>query len=35
VDRPLYRAMRKYGEDAFVAEIIDTASSLEELKQKE
>ena len=35
VDRPLYRAMRKYGEDAFTAEIIDTASSLEELKEKE
>ncbi|MDE6967215.1 MAG: GIY-YIG nuclease family protein [Clostridia bacterium] len=35
VDRPLYRAMRKYGEDAFASEIIDTAQSLEELKEKE
>ena len=35
VDRPLYRAMRKYGEDAFLAEVIDTASSLDELKEKE
>lgn len=35
VDRPLYRAMRKYGEDAFEAEIIDTASNLQELKEKE
>ena len=35
IDRPLYRAMRKYGEDAFLAEIIDTASSLDELKEKE
>ena len=35
VNRPLYRAMRKYGEDAFLAEVIDTASSLDELKEKE
>lgn len=35
VDRPLYRAMRKYGENNFSSEIIDTAQSLEELKQKE
>jgi len=35
VDRPLYRAMRKYGEDAFIATIIDSASSLQELKEKE
>lgn len=34
-DRPLYRAMRKYGEDIFSAEAIDTAETLEELKQKE
>ena len=27
--------MRKYGEDAFLAEVIDTASSLDELKEKE
>lgn len=35
VDRPLYRAMRKYGEDKFSAEIIDSAEDLEELKEKE
>lgn len=34
-DRPLYRAMRKYGEDAFTSEIIDKAETLDELKQKE
>lgn len=35
VNRPLYYAMRKYGENAFKAEIIDTANSLTELKEKE
>ena len=35
VDRPLYRAMRKYGEDKFSAEIIDSAENLQELKEKE
>lgn len=34
-DRPLYRAMRKYGDKAFKAEIIDTANNLKELKEKE
>lgn len=33
--RPLYRAMRKYGEAAFSVEILATASSKEELKQLE
>lgn len=35
VDRPLYRAMRKYGEEAFTSKIIDTADTLEALKKKE
>ena len=35
VDRPLYRAMRKYGEDKFSAEIIDSAENLQDLKEKE
>lgn len=34
-DRPLYRAIRKYGIEAFSAEIIDTATNLDELKEKE
>lgn len=34
-ERPLYRAMRKYGLEAFFIEPIDTASSLDELREKE
>ena len=32
---PLYRAIRKYGVDAFHVETVDKASSIDELKQKE
>lgn len=35
VDRPLYRAMRKYGIDNFTIEVIDSANDLSTLKQKE
>ena len=35
VNRPLYRAMRKYGENKFSAEIIDSAENLQDLKEKE
>lgn len=34
-DRPLYRAMRKYGVENFKFEIIDTAETIEELNEKE
>lgn len=34
-DRPLYRAIRKYGIETFKAEVIDTATNLDELKEKE
>lgn len=34
-DRPLYRAIRKYGLDNFKFEIIDKADSIEELNEKE
>lgn len=33
--RALYNAMRKYGQDAFSVELIDTASSFEEMNQLE
>jgi hypothetical protein len=33
--RPLYRAIRKYGEDAFSIEVLATASSKDELKRLE
>lgn len=33
--RPLYRAIRKYGADAFEIEIIGSAETLEEIKSKE
>lgn len=34
-DRPLYRAIRKYGVENFSFEIIDTAENIEELNKKE
>lgn len=34
-NRPLYKAIRKYGLESFSFEIIDTAQSLEELNEKE
>ena len=34
-NRPLYRAMRKYGIENFKFEIIDTAETIEELNEKE
>lgn len=35
MDRPLYRAMRKYGIEAFVIEVVATADSVESLKALE
>ena len=35
MDRPLYRAMRKYGVEAFVIEVVATADSVESLKALE
>lgn len=34
-DRPLYRAIRKYGVDNFYFEIIDSANNIDELNEKE
>lgn len=35
IERPLYRAMRKYGKEHFKIEQIDTANTPEELGEKE
>lgn len=34
-DYPLYRAIRKYGKDNFICEVLETANSIEELNKKE